>query len=217
MNALVVERLGVRRAGRRVLIDVDLRVDAGEIVALVGANGAGKSTLLAAIGGVLAPQHGAVTIDGASVWGAERERRRARGALGYVPEAADPPGHLTCDEVLALVAAVKGAPTLPAELRARLGLDGIGGARIDRMSLGQRRRTVVGAALIGTPAVLVLDEPDNGLDPSGAEMLVELLREQAEDGSAVVIASHDAGLVAKLDARSVQLEQGRIVDPRGSS
>jgi ABC-type multidrug transport system ATPase subunit len=217
VTVLDVRGLGVRRAGRRVLADVGLRAARGEIVALVGANGAGKSSLLAAIAGVLAPDRGAILIEGASVWGAERERLRARRALGYVPESADPPGHLTCDEVLALVAAVKAAPPLDAALRDRLGLAAIAGSRIDRMSLGQRRRAVLGAALVATPAILVLDEPDNGLDPAGAEMLVALLRERAADGAAVVIASHDEGLVDKLGARSVILDGGRVVDPSGSS
>ncbi|HTJ44937.1 MAG TPA: ABC transporter ATP-binding protein [Kofleriaceae bacterium] len=214
---LDVRDLGVRRGERRVLSAIDVRVERGTIAALVGANGAGKSTLLAAIAGVLAPDRGAVLVGGASVWGAERERRRARAQLGYVPEAADPPGHLTCDEVLALVAAVKRSAPIEPAVRARLGLGAIANVRIDRMSLGQRRRACLGAALVGAPALLVLDEPDNGLDPAGAETLVSLLRERAEAGAAVVIASHDAGLVEKLGARPIELAGGRVVDPAGSS
>jgi ABC-type multidrug transport system ATPase subunit len=212
--------LGVRRAGRRVLADIDLSADRGELVALVGANGAGKSSLLAAIAGVLAPDRGAVLVNGASVWGAERERRRARAALGYVPEAADPPGHLTGEEVLALVAAVKRTAPLDAAVRARLALEAGGAiahARIDRMSLGMRRRACLGAALTGSPSLLVLDEPDNGLDPGGVDTLVELLRERAQAGAAVLIASHDAGLVDRLGAGRVALAEGRVVDPAGSS
>jgi ABC-type multidrug transport system ATPase subunit len=169
---------------------------------------------------VLAPDRGAVLVGGASVWGAERERRRARRAIGYVPEAADPPGHLTGDEVLALCAAVKGSAPLDGALRGRLALDpggAIAVARIDRMSLGMRRRACLGAALVGDPALLVLDEPDNGLDPGGVDTLVAILRERAETGVAVVIASHDASLVDRLGARRVELADGRIRDPAGSS
>ena len=217
---LDVRDLGVRRAGRRVLGDITLAARRGELVALVGANGAGKSSLLAAIAGVLAPDRGAVLVGGASVWGAERERRRARRAIGYVPEAADPPGHLTGEEVLALCAAVKGASPLDPALRARLLIEAGGAiavARIDRMSLGMRRRACLGAALVGDPAVLVLDEPDNGLDPGGVDTLVAVLRERAEAGAAVVIASHDEGLVDRLGARRVALREGRLADPAGSS
>jgi ABC-type multidrug transport system ATPase subunit len=217
---LDVQGLGVRRAGRRVLADVALRVARGELVALVGPNGAGKSSLLGAIVGVLAPDRGAVRVGGASMWGAERERRRARRAIGYVPEAADPPGHLTGDEVLALCAAVKGAAPLDGAVRARLALEtggAIATARIDRMSLGMRRRACLGAALVGDPPLLVLDEPDNGLDPGGVDTLVAILRERTEAGAAVVIASHDAGLVDRLGARRVALADGRILDPAGSS
>ena len=209
-RVLVVEDLGVRRAGRRVLDGVRLAAAAGEVVGIVGPNGAGKSTLLAAIAGVLAPDRGAVLVGGASVWGAERERRRARRTLGYVPEAADPPGHLTGAEVLALVAAIKGAPPLAADLRARLGLEPLGAARVDRMSLGQRRRTCLAAALIGDPALLVLDEPSNGLDPGGALALAGLLAERAAGGVAVIFSSHDGGLLERLGARRVALAAGRL-------
>jgi len=189
---------------------VSLATAAGEIVGVVGPNGAGKSTLLAAVAGVLAPDRGAVLVGGASVWGAERERRRARRALGYVPEAADPPGHLTGAEVWALVAAVKGAPPLAADLRARLGLEPLAASRVDRMSLGQRRRTCLGAALVGDPGLLVLDEPSNGLDPDGVQTLAELLAERAAAGVAVIFSSHDGGLLDRLEARRVALAAGRL-------
>ncbi|MCE9577094.1 MAG: ATP-binding cassette domain-containing protein [Deltaproteobacteria bacterium] len=205
MTRLVVHKVGVRRAGRRVLSGLSLSVEAGEIIGIVGPNGTGKSTLLAIIAGALPPDDGAVLIDGHAVWGPQRERRKARGLLGYVPEAADPPGHLIGDEVLALVAAVKGSEPLAPAVRTRLGIDPIAAVRIDRMSLGQRRRTCLAAALVGAPALLVLDEPDNGLDPAGAILLADLIREQASAGVAVVLASHDDALLEAIGARRVPL------------
>jgi ABC-2 type transport system ATP-binding protein len=143
------------------------------------------------------------------VWGPRKERVRARGRLGYVPEAADPPGHLSCDELHALVAAVKSAPLLGPELRARLGLTDLGGHRIDQMSLGQRRRACLGAALIGDPAVLILDEPTNGLDVGGVETLIDLLRSRLAAGTTLLVASHDVDFLDAVGALRLRLEAGR--------
>jgi ABC-type multidrug transport system ATPase subunit len=196
-----IERLAVRRGGRTVIDDVSLAAAAGEIVGVVGKNGCGKSTLLACVAGVLPPRDGRVSVGGASVWGPRRERTRARRALGYVPEAADPPGFLLGGELWALCAASRGAGPPSAELRAALGLDELRTTALDRMSLGQRRRACLGAAFIGPPKLLVLDEPDNGLDHKRLDALVALVRAHAADGGACLLASHDAALLDELGAR----------------
>lgn len=201
MSLLEVERLSVRRGGRVVIDGQSLVVEAGEIVGLVGRNGCGKSTLLGCIGGVLAPREGRVAIDGASVWGGRGQRATARRALGYVPEAADPPGFLLGGELWALCAASRGAGPPSAALREALGLDELRDAPLDRMSLGQRRRACLGAALIGPPKLLVLDEPDNGLDVQRLDALVALVRSHAAAGGACILASHDAVLLEQLGAR----------------
>jgi ABC-2 type transport system ATP-binding protein len=199
---LQVERLAVKRGGRVVIDGVELEVGAGEILGVVGKNGCGKSTLLLAIAGVLAPSDGRVTIDGASVWGTSRERRRARAALGFVPEGADPPGFLRGAELWALCAAARGVAPPSPDLVARLGLDELEELALERMSLGQRRRACLGAALLGPPALLVLDEPDNGLDVRRMDALVELLR--AHPG-ATILSTHDTALLERIGARTLAL------------
>ena len=119
--SLRVERLVVRRGGRTVISGLDLEAEPGEIVGVVGKNGCGKSTLLMAIAGVLAPTDGRVLVAGHSVWGARRERTRARAALGYVPEGADPPGFLRAAELWALCAAARGVEPPSAALIEQLG------------------------------------------------------------------------------------------------
>jgi len=198
---LEIDRLAVRRGGRTVIDGVSLAAAEGEIVGVVGKNGCGKSTLLACVAGVLAPREGRISIDGASVWGARRERAAARRALGYVPEGADPPGFLLGGELWALCAASRGAGPPSAELRAALGLDELRAAPLERMSLGQRRRACLGAAFVGPPKLLVLDEPDNGLDAKRIDSLVALVRDHAADGGACLLASHDAALLDQLGAR----------------
>ena len=200
-SVLVVEALTVRRGPRTVLDELSMTVEAGEIVGVVGPNGCGKSTLLACVAGVLAPREGRVTIAGASVWGSRGDRARARRALGYVPEGADPPGFLHAGELWALCASARGVAPPAAELRDQLGLDELEALALERMSLGQRRRACLGAALLGPPELLVLDEPDNGLDVRRLAALAELLRAHAADGGATVLASHDAAWLAQLGAR----------------
>lgn len=200
-----VERLRVKRGGRVVLDDLSLAAAAGEIVGVVGKNGCGKSTLLMTVAGVLAPSDGRIVIDGASVWGVQRERTRARKALGYVPEGADPPGFLLAGELWALCAAARGTEPPGAELIEQLGLDELRDLALDRMSLGQRRRACLAAALLGPPKLLVLDEPDNGLDARRTDALVALLRAHVGGGGAALIATHDAGLLEQLGARVVAL------------
>ncbi|MBE7454846.1 MAG: ABC transporter ATP-binding protein [Kofleriaceae bacterium] len=194
--------LGKRRGGRWVVDDVSFTVAAGEVVALVGDNGAGKSTILAMVAGALAPGRGWVAIAGAT-----SGRRRQ---LGYVPEGADPPGHLTGGELLALAAGLRGAPPLDARVRARLGLDELADQRLERMSLGQRRRACLGAALVGAPPALVLDEPDNGLDVAGLDALVELVAGATAAGTAVLVATHDPEVRTRLGARALPLAAGRL-------
>lgn len=202
---LRVERLRVKRGGRVILDDLELSAAAGELVGIVGKNGCGKSTLLMTIAGVLAPADGRVVVDGASVWGVQRDRIRARKALGYVPEGADPPGFLLAAELWAVCAASRGTEPPSLDLVDRLGLDELRDIALDRMSLGQRRRACLGAALLGPPQLLVLDEPDNGLDTRRVDALVALLRDHAAAGRAAIIATHDAALLDQLGARVVAL------------
>jgi ABC-2 type transport system ATP-binding protein len=198
---LVVDRLTVKRGARTVLDERSLTVEAGEIVGVIGPNGCGKSTLLTCVAGVLAPRDGRITIAGASVWGARGDRTKARRALGYVPEGADPPGFLRASELWALCAASRGCEPPTEKLRAALGLDEVADLALDRMSLGQRRRACLGAALLGAPKLLVLDEPDNGLDAKRLDALVALVKDHAQGGGAAILASHDAALLDQLGAR----------------
>ena len=207
-QALRVTDLGKRYGARWAVRDVSFDCAAGTAIAVTGANGAGKSTLVALCAGVLEPDRGDVVVAGESVSGG---RIAARRRLGYVPEGADPPLHLTGAEVLALVAALKRAAPLAPPLRDRLGLAGLATVRLGAMSLGQRRRTCLGAALIGDPALLLLDEPTNGLDAAGVDVLVDILTERRRAGAAIVVASHDQALIARLGAREISLVEGRLL------
>ncbi|HEY4058536.1 MAG TPA: ABC transporter ATP-binding protein [Kofleriaceae bacterium] len=209
MSLLFVDNVTIARGGRVIVRERSLSVEAGEVVALVGSNGCGKSTLLTCIAGVLAPKDGRIEIDGENVWGTRTQRQRARTHLGYVPEAADPPGFLRAEELWALCAATRGSADakqgISAEERELLGLDEIAELALDKMSLGQRRRACLGGALVGPPKLLVLDEPDNGLDVARLGALASVVTAHAKNGGATILASHDASWLDRITARRVEM------------
>ncbi|EYF04543.1 ABC transporter ATP-binding protein [Chondromyces apiculatus] len=200
---------GVRKrfGGREVLRGAALRADPGTLCALVGSNGVGKSTLLGVVAGILEPDAGTVTLDGASLLG---RNAPARKRLGYVPESAAAPPHLAVRELLALVAALKHAALPADDLLERVGARATLDQLVGSLSLGQRRRACLAAALVGDPTLLVLDEPTNGLDPAGMTMLAELLREHAARGGIALVATHDLSFTEAIAARSVHLVGGCV-------
>ena len=200
---LVVNGLRKRLGGREVLRGVDCAVADGECLAVFGANGAGKSPLLAALAGILDPDAGHAELDGAPLLA-------ARADVGWVPEAADPPPHLSADELVELVAALRRRSRPPADTLARLGWPELAARRIGAMSLGQRRRACLGAALVGPPRLLLLDEPTNGLDASAHQTLCALLREYLQTGRSALVATHDSAFAAAIGARVVTLTDGRL-------
>lgn len=206
-KVLSVENLTVRRGAKIIFTDLSLHVAEGEVVALVGPNGCGKSSLMGAAVGLYQPRAGLVLVDGHNPWGPPRERTLARRALGFLPggsDGGDPMGFLHGRELWSLVAATRGTALPSDDLRASLGLDDLSELKIDQMSLGQRRRACLAAALLGPPRLLILDEPDNGLDAARLESMISLVTAHRAHG-AVLLASHDPALLERLDVRVVQL------------
>lgn len=152
------------RRGEPVLAGVDLAIPAG-LTLLVGPNGCGKSTLLKLLAGVEIPDAGAIAIDGHDLWTDEVAARRS---LAYVPEQPDLTPYATIREVLDLVARLRGEPLARAgEALERVGLRHLAERSVRELSMGQRRRAVLAAALVGAPRHVLLDEPLETLDRSG--------------------------------------------------
>lgn len=200
---LELENISKRLGSTVALRNVSLRVESGERVAISGANGAGKSTLARIIAGVIRPDRGSVR------WKNSELRGVLRREVGFVPEAADPPGHLTIAELLHLVSATKECEPCSRALVERLDIAALLGARISELSLGQRRRACLAAALVGDPALLILDEPTNGLDSAAIANLAALLTEQAE--RTVLLVTHDPAFAKRTATREIALKSGALV------
>lgn len=198
-----------KRYGHHVAVDtVSFSCAAGTITGFLGPNGAGKSTTLRMLTGLTPPTAGHVTIAG-SAYADLPNPGRVVGVM--LDAAAQHPGR-TGLETLRLTARLLGMqPTRAVDMLERVGLTEAGNRRVGNYSLGMRQRLGIAAALMGDPAILVLDEPANGMDPEGIRWMRGLLREFAAGGGTVLLSSHLLGEVQATVDRLVVIGDGRIV------
>jgi Cu-processing system ATP-binding protein len=192
----------------RAVSDLDLAVRPGETLALIGPNGSGKTTTLKAALGLVRPTEGCVRVAG---WDAVREGRRARAAVGYLPQRLAFPEGCTAREAMRLYARLRGAD--PGEvdgLLARVGLLAAADRPAETFSGGMKQRLGIAAALLGGPGALVLDEPTAALDPSGSLEVRDLVAAIRAEGTTVLLSSHDLAEVAALADRVAVFVDGRL-------
>jgi ABC-2 type transport system ATP-binding protein len=204
--AVEVRQLVVARGGRRVLHGIDCAVPTGSITGLLGPSGGGKSTLMRAIVGVQRVASGAVTVLGRPAGSAA-----LRAEVGYVTQAPSVYRDLTARANARYFAAVAGVPAAGAdEALAAVGLGAAADALVGRMSGGQGARVSLACALLGRPALLVLDEPTVGLDPVLRRDLWALFADLAAGGTTLLVSSHVMDEAGRCE-RLLLLRDGRIV------
>lgn len=192
----------------RAVNKVNLRVFPGEVVVLLGANGAGKTTTLACAQGLLKPTRGTVRLLGENPLQADPELRAKVGIMlqdGGLPNAMHP------IPLLEHISTMYTDPYPVEELVERLGIDTFNGTTIRRLSGGQKQRVSLAAALIGRPDVLFLDEPSAGLDPQSRNVVFDIIREQRELGTAIVLTTHLIDDAQKLADYVYIIENGTTV------
>ena len=197
---------------RPLLAGVDLRVGAGETVALLGASGSGKSTLLKIAAGLETPDHGSVWLDGRDISALPPERRGF--ALMFQDFALFP--HLNVQDNVAFGLVEQGVPKAQArqrarDLLARFGLEGHATDRVWTLSGGEQQRVALARALITRPRVLLLDEPFSALDADLREQLrAEFRARIAEAGMAAVLVTHDEAEARAMATQAWTLQGGRL-------
>jgi putative ABC transport system ATP-binding protein len=222
MSALQLRRVSKRYgdgpAEVQALCGVDLSVDEGELVAVMGPSGSGKSTLLTIAGSLEDPTEGEVVVGEASLTGMSRNDRARlrRRAIGFVFQDFNLLPGLTAAENVSLPLELDGTPGRSARRSAMASLDGLGlSDRADRfpdeLSGGERQRVAIARAVVGDRRLLLADEPSGALDSVNAEAVMRLLRNACRGSVAGVVVTHDAQLAAWSD-RIVFLRDGRIVD-----
>ncbi|MCO5176965.1 MAG: heme ABC exporter ATP-binding protein CcmA [Thermomicrobiales bacterium] len=200
-----------KRYGRRVVLrDINLTIEHGECVALLGANGAGKTTLLRTMATLSRPTRGAVVAFGMAAW---EEREATRQRLGVVAHQPWLYPELTCSENLRFFGSMFKLNRLDDRIVATLERVGLGERQesaASTLSRGLLQRLNLGRAIIHEPEVLLLDEPDTGLDSAGREVLERIVLEQLADSGSVVLTTHAIELALRLATRVVVVAGGAI-------
>ena len=203
--------IGYRRA-RPVLGGLSLDIVTGEVLAVVGPNGSGKTTLFRTLLGVLAPLGGH-----ASVAGVGPAQYRRRQGVGYLAEDTALPAGWTCDGLLALAAAAAGSGASVERARRLAGVDFDTQGLVDKLSKGMRRRLALAMALMRPTGLLLLDEPESGLDP-GQRIRLRRRIEEIRGRVTILVASHDLGELAMMSDRVLLIDRGRgrvVEQPEG--
>ena len=195
--------------GEPVLAEVDLEISSG-LTLLLGPNGCGKSTLLKLAAGIERPDTGRIEIDGHDLWVEEAAARRG---LAYVPEQPDLTPYATVREILDLVCRLRGEPRERGrEALEQVGLGQLAHRSVRELSMGQRRRAVLAAALVGTPSHVLLDEPLEALDRGAREDLLAWVDRLIDSGVTMVVVSHEIEPFAPRAARALSVRNGRCLD-----
>jgi zinc transport system ATP-binding protein len=216
MSVVSVSHTAVSYGGRAVLQDINLDVQAGQVVAILGANGSGKSTLIRAILGLVPAEAGEI-----SLFGTPQRRFRQWSRIGYVPQrmGAGSGVPATVGEVVASGRLARRGIFRPsgsadrAAVRAALTdvglLDRIADP-VSTLSGGQQQRTLIARALAGRPDLLVLDEPTAGVDAASQDAFAEALGRFAAGGGTILLVAHELGPIEPLIDKAVVVHHGRI-------
>ena len=198
----------VKRYGAVVAVDdLSFEVEGGETFALIGPNGAGKTTTLKILLGLVRPDSGRVALGPLGLAPADA---RARAALGYVPQRVTFPAGRTVREVLGFFAALRGLGPKAVDLALRrVELDGLAARRASELSGGYTQRLSLAQALLGDPALLVLDEPTASLDPEATWEFRTLVEQLRREGKTILLCSHLLSEVERVADRVLILVGGR--------
>ncbi len=202
-----------KRYGDLVAVDgVSFKVEPGQVLGFLGPNGAGKSTTMKMIAGFLTPTSGSATVCGHDVVESPLEAKRM---IGYLPEGAPSYGEMTARQFLEFVADARGLTGARRvqrieEVIERLHLHKVLGQTIETLSKGFKRRVGLAQALVHDPAVLILDEPTDGLDPNQKFEVRSLINDMARDKT-IVVSTHILEEVQAVCSRAVIIARGKIL------
>src|SRR5690625_1332373 len=207
---LTVESLGKSFKDKKVLDQISFEVRQGEIMAILGPNGAGKSTTIRNIMGIMYPDEGSVTFHN------HQGKSIPRSKIGYLPEERGLYKNVKVMDILLYFAELKDYPLKKARERAlaylkKFDLEGKENASVEELSKGMGQNVQFIGSIIHEPELLILDEPFSGLDPVSQEVFKEEIRNLANNGTAILLSSHQMNLVEELCDRLFMIHRGQKV------
>ena len=194
------------------IFKMNFSLESGKILGLVGPNGAGKTTLLRILAGIIPIDEGKIKLNGVDLSASEESiDGQLRLNVGHMPEQVRWFGNITVLEALNQFAEMRKDSISSEKLLSLVGLAGKSDASLDELSQGMRQRLSLAVALMGSPKMLLLDEPFNGLDPVAAKSVEKMIQELANKGVSIIISSHQvSGLVGFID-QLLLIHRGQIV------
>lgn len=207
-----VSQLNITFNNKTVLDQLDLLVGQGEIFGVTGLNGSGKTAFLKVLATIAAPSAGKVLISG---YDAAKEKNRVRPLIGYMPDSDPHDDRLLVREhldfFLSMYKKKRGDhPVTPDRLLDAMGIKQMSGVRMSDLSAGTRRRISFVRSLLHDPSVLLLDDPECGMDWEGLEAMTSILRDRSSRGTAVVISSRSVAFLNTIANRIGVLHEGRL-------
>jgi ABC-2 type transport system ATP-binding protein len=209
IKAITAEDLTYNYANLVAVDHINFHVDEGEILGFLGPNGAGKSTTVNMLTGQLIPRDGKANLLGLDI---TRHPKQVQAQIGVCFEVTNLYEQISGIENLNLFAKLFGVKSFDAEaLLKRVGLDGRGKDKVEKYSKGLKQRLMVARALVNQPRILFLDEPTEGLDPTSAQAIRNIIMEERQRGVTVFLTTHDMLEADKLCNRVAFIDQGTIV------
>lgn len=206
MTVALVDRASKQLGSSLALDDVSVAIGEASTVALLGPNGAGKSTLVSLLLGLRSPDSGTVCVAGG-----DPRRQRIRHAVGVALQELRFPATLRVEEVARFVAAHRRGTPDVGDVLGRFGLAQLARRQTGGLSGGERRRLGVALAFVGRPRLVVLDEPTASLDVEGRAAVWDAIAASRQDGSAILVATHDVAEAEVVATDVVALHRGRVV------
>jgi putative ABC transport system ATP-binding protein len=213
----LAKHLGSGSSRRTIVAGVDLDAASGDLVVIAGRSGSGKTTLMAILGGLITQDEGEVAIFGRRLDQLHAAERRSfiRESIGWVFQASGLLPNLTAEENVAFALNMNGIYGAEANRRSMQALDWVSlgdrtGHRANELSGGEQQRVALARAIVKEPLLLLADEPTSQLDTETARSMMRFIKEVAESGTTVLVATHDETVREYAD-KSIHLEDGRIV------
>ena len=210
---LVVDQVELVIRGQQILHPISLEFEPGHVTAVSGPSGSCKTSLLSVAGGLILPTQGVAEYDGRPTWQGDGDPRPE---VAFVLQVYGLVPILSAQENVAVALRARGVPVAQVDARAtqaleRFHIGDLGDRQVEELSGGQMQRVACARAFVVGAKVLLADEPTSELDEGNRELVMAELREEAALGAVVVVATHDAAVVA-ASHRHVILDEGRIVD-----